>query len=286
MKKLGDAAGVLFVALLLAAPAHCSDHVFPSGLAVSVTRAPSHLYVVPGDPIEVQVTISNNTSGTLRGVYYTEHIPAVFNVETVDVSIDGALIQDYTYEMSSDDIYARTDCHRWILEEPGKYGEADNPLPSGSVLTINYRIIAPGYYWDEWPPYFFACERDLPVPEYCFGYCDETLLINEDTDGDGLVDVWEILFFSDLSSDGTGDGDGDSLTDLDEYQFGTDPLLIDTDADGFGDYLEVNNNSSPTDENDTPPAVRVNFQPAASLCPEGYCSSTHALYTARGYGWL
>jgi len=45
-----------------------------------------------------------------------------------------------------------------------------------------------------------------------------------DTDGDGLPDDWELLYFrSPNVSDGTGNEDGDSMTDEDEGTAGTDP---------------------------------------------------------------
>ena len=52
-----------------------------------------------------------------------------------------------------------------------------------------------------------------------------------DIDDDGKDADWEITYFSDLSHDGTGDADADSLTDLQEYQYATDPVNPDTDGD-------------------------------------------------------
>lgn len=48
-----------------------------------------------------------------------------------------------------------------------------------------------------------------------------------DTDGDGLLDSWELEHFGDLSNDGTQDTDGDGVSDLDEFLNGTDPNVID-----------------------------------------------------------
>jgi hypothetical protein len=52
----------------------------------------------------------------------------------------------------------------------------------------------------------------------------ENVVITEmDTDLDGLPDSWEIANFGDLSQGPSGDFDGDGLTNLQEYQSGTDP---------------------------------------------------------------
>ena len=54
-----------------------------------------------------------------------------------------------------------------------------------------------------------------------------------DTDHDGMDDNWELQNFGTLLRDGTGDYDGDGLTDLAEYEAGTDPTRPDTAADVF-----------------------------------------------------
>lgn len=44
-----------------------------------------------------------------------------------------------------------------------------------------------------------------------------------DTDGDGMDDRWEMQRFGDLSQTGDADLDGDGLTNLQEFEYGTDP---------------------------------------------------------------
>jgi len=46
---------------------------------------------------------------------------------------------------------------------------------------------------------------------------------NLDTDGDGLPDAWEYLYFGNLSQTAAGDYDGDGISNIDEYHNGTDP---------------------------------------------------------------
>jgi len=68
-----------------------------------------------------------------------------------------------------------------------------------------------------------------------------------DSDEDGMYDKWEIDYFGNLSHDGTADGDNDDLTDLQEYQNGTDPANPDTDGDNLPDGWEIENGLSPAD---------------------------------------
>ncbi|MDD4341790.1 MAG: hypothetical protein PHO14_06100, partial [Kiritimatiellae bacterium] len=69
------------------------------------------------------------------------------------------------------------------------------------------------------------------------------LLAPADSDGDGLDDVYELRHAGILCpldpTDAAQDADGDGLTNLEEYQYGTDPQNPDTDGDGLSDYDEV-----------------------------------------------
>lgn len=65
-----------------------------------------------------------------------------------------------------------------------------------------------------------------------------------DTDADGLPDDWETEHFGDLSQDGTSDFDQDGLTNAEEFEANTDPVVEDSDSDGLNDGDEVNTYAS------------------------------------------
>ncbi len=66
-----------------------------------------------------------------------------------------------------------------------------------------------------------------------------------DSDGDGLPDWWEMVYFGDLAHSPAEDPDGDGLNNLAEYQNSTDPTKADSDGDGLPDGWEAQYGLSP-----------------------------------------
>lgn len=77
------------------------------------------------------------------------------------------------------------------------------------------------------------------------------VLSNVDSDGDGIPDDVEISLGLDPHNpvDAQEDFDRDGLTNLREFQLGTNIRVFDTDGDGIGDGLEVQTGSNPLDPN-------------------------------------
>ncbi len=122
----------------------------------------------------------------------------------------------------------------------------------------------PTYSW--WPagePSGGATENHVVIMEYstlwadtsendvAAGYIFERVgldPLDPDTDGDELPDGWEHdNFLNPLNdTDAALNPDNDGLTNLEEYQHGTDPNKPDTDGDGISDGQEVLNGTDPT----------------------------------------
>jgi len=60
---------------------------------------------------------------------------------------------------------------------------------------------------------------------------------NGDTDGDGLPNSWEMLYFGNLGQTGSGDPDGDGRTNAQEYAAGTDPTVSNTTAADGAEFV-------------------------------------------------
>lgn len=76
------------------------------------------------------------------------------------------------------------------------------------------------------------------------------LLIDPDTDADGLPDWWEWNYFGNITNASPSATNApDHLTNLQEYQAGTSPLLPDTDEDGMPDWWELQYGLNPIEYN-------------------------------------
>jgi hypothetical protein len=78
--------------------------------------------------------------------------------------------------------------------------------------------------------------------------------LNQDTDGDGLPDGWELRNYLEpflpQGQDGAdGDPDHDMITNILEYEYGTNPHSSDSDEDSLPDYWEISHCLSPIDPN-------------------------------------
>ncbi len=65
---------------------------------------------------------------------------------------------------------------------------------------------------------------------------------HNDLDGDAMPDWWETIYIPKLDpevDDAALDADGDGLTNLQEYQYRTDPRKSDSDNDDYSDYDEI-----------------------------------------------
>ena len=90
--------------------------------------------------------------------------------------------------------------------------------------------------------------------------CDGIQDSEQDSDGDGLPDTWEIEngLNPDDPNDATEDTDNDGLTNYEEYdvqrtyQDSTDPNAEDTDNDGYSDKEELDKGTNPLDAEDFP----------------------------------
>ncbi|MEI6515250.1 MAG: hypothetical protein WCO77_04670, partial [bacterium] len=81
-------------------------------------------------------------------------------------------------------------------------------------------------------------------------------------DGDSLPDAWELAEFGNLGQTDSGDPDYDGLTNLQEYQFGTNPNNPDSDNDGIPDGAEIdpyhtNPNSADSDNDGIPDGAEI-----------------------------
>jgi hypothetical protein len=95
----------------------------------------------------------------------------------------------------------------------GRAGNGPSTLP---VMAANGRTVVFQSFASDLVTGDYNDKRDIFVLK----------LGGADTDGDGMDDDWEVVYFSDLDRNGSGDFDDDGISDLDEFIAGTDPANI------------------------------------------------------------
>jgi protocatechuate 3,4-dioxygenase beta subunit len=128
-----------------------------------------------------------------------------------------------------------------------------------------------------------GCDVNGPTNRYS---PDPTLY---DTDGDLMPDGWEIFNGYDPvdPADAAGDSDGDGLTNLEEYQWGSDPDSDDSDSDGLTDGNEVANGTNPSQTDSDGDGLDDNFEYLIGSDPTDADSNDSCLGDGDTYqlGW-
>ena len=106
----------------------------------------------------------------------------------------------------------------------------------------------------------------------------------KDTDNDGMPDAWEVAhgLDPDSASDAGLDNEPDGLSNRDEYLSGANPLLPDTDADGYSDLVELQRHSDPADPDSRPFTLANSISLAGDVNGNGFGDVWETIYRASG----
>lgn len=147
--------------------------------------------------------------------------------------------------------------------EIASYQMGGEVIGNNFVLRIPIDVLEPRTALTAWPGetgqiYITKIGVNILAGTYVVGERGTVQQMNisgfNDSDGDGMPDEWEVA--NGLNpNDGTDaniDSDTDGLTNLEEFQYGTNPQVIDTDGDGFTDKEEIDAGTDPLDDTSFP----------------------------------
>jgi hypothetical protein len=166
----------------------------------------------------------------------------------------------------------------WIDREVGSYylyWLLETPVDGVPAGLASFREDVANWVWQPWNPGVWLIESPPLAhdPNWEPVDLDGNSVADFDRDNDNLPDLWEYRYTLDLrnAQDAMGDPDGDALTNLQEYQAGTNPRLADSDGDGFSDYMELWQGGDPVQQAIAPPLL---LQVVGSSYPAIYSGQT------------
>jgi len=123
-------------------------YIYPSDKAILVNRSfePDDFSAVgSGGAITATIVVTNNEAVDLHGFYYSDQVPNGWEVNIVDVSVNGLSITDCICGPGyAGEVYPGLTPHRWALEMPQGDGvfSPTHPIPaSGGAAQIVYTMI-------------------------------------------------------------------------------------------------------------------------------------------------
>ena len=134
---------------------------------------------------------------------------------------------------------------------------AETP-PAGVQTLIRYTTDGSDPVWTSpgfsGPSGSFSLPRSATVKArvfldpYTFSAATSAQYWVNDGDQDGMDDTWEVAngFSPTNPADGGLDADGDGLSNVREFQLGTNPRAVDSNGDGFTDYTAIQMGWNPT----------------------------------------
>jgi uncharacterized repeat protein (TIGR01451 family) len=94
----------------------------------------------PNSKIEVTATLTNSGTNALRGFYFFDHLPSALDVTTIEVTLNGRNVTNFTVDAGQDgEVYAGCRPWRWKLETPALLAEA-NPIPPQGKVQLRFAI--------------------------------------------------------------------------------------------------------------------------------------------------
>lgn len=112
------------------------------GAGFEMTRTFDRIVTLTNQPVTVSVTLSNTTGQTLRGVWFSDQVPAGLALRTLSISINGRTVTNALFETGLEgDVLPGCKPCRWVLESPRAFARS-NPVPANASLQIRYELVS------------------------------------------------------------------------------------------------------------------------------------------------
>ncbi|MEZ0389339.1 MAG: Ig-like domain-containing protein, partial [Verrucomicrobium sp.] len=237
------------------------------------------IYVYGGRPRIVNCVVRNNVATDSGGAIYTSYGDAVLIHCTLIENVAGegsgvfaysgnvSILNSILWNESPGEVgkeYGTVSVASSIVKggHPGPGNAGSDPALSagGQLLAGSPAIDAAGASQNtsadmNGEPRPYGAAADIGADEYV------------DSDTDGLLDWWELHYWSDLSAQPSQDADSDGLTNAEELAYGSNPTSADSDSDGATDAAERTAGSSSSDADTDDDSLSDGYEIAEGLNP-------------------
>ncbi|HUV30396.1 MAG TPA: hypothetical protein VMY05_04800 [Acidobacteriota bacterium] len=116
------------------------ETVHPTGYSIVSTYTLTELEVAAGDTLAITRTVVNNESFPLSGLYFSENLPAQFEIVSYSVTVAGAAGACLFEHAALNPVVAGYETYYWIIDEPGESDTLGSVLNPGDSTVLELRL--------------------------------------------------------------------------------------------------------------------------------------------------
>lgn len=129
---------IILLILIIPITSLNAESIYPSGNNVSCQYLLSSQSITTTDTLIITRTLTNNSSFSLSGLYFSDNFPGNFSLIDYSIKLNGVDIS-YQFEDSVESIFSGNNYYYWIIDNPD--GSIEKSINQGDSLTFTMKLI-------------------------------------------------------------------------------------------------------------------------------------------------